>query len=162
MTVPVHEVNDQGSSLTQDEQRRKTSSPTRGYAEGSFSPRRSSVNDCSRNADKVASPSHAVQNEGVTSQQDEQRRRTSSPTRGYAEGSFSPRRSTGIENRVEYNRMGRSARVSLRSNLPSNQHTPINSIPMHSTGYRQQSYKQLTHTYKNRPIHSTSYRQQSP
>ena len=47
MTVPVHEVNDQGSSLTQDEQRRKTSSPTRGYAEGSFSPRRSSVNDCS-------------------------------------------------------------------------------------------------------------------
>ena len=50
--------------------------PTRGYAEGSFSPRRSSVNDCSRNADKVASPSHSVQNEGVTSQQDEQRRTT--------------------------------------------------------------------------------------
>ena len=94
MTVPVHEVNDQGSSLTQDEQRRNTSSPTRGYAEGSFSPRRSSVNDCSRNADKVASPSHSVQNEGVTSQQDEQRRTTSSPTRGYTEGSFSPRRSS--------------------------------------------------------------------
>ena len=36
-----------------------------------------------------------MQNEGVTSQQDEQRRNTSSPTRGYAEGSFSPRRSSG-------------------------------------------------------------------
>ena len=75
MTVPVHEVNDQGSSLTQDEQRRTTSSPTRGYAEGSFSPRRSLVHDCSSNADKVAPPSHSVQNEGVTSQQDGQRRK---------------------------------------------------------------------------------------
>ena len=42
MTVPVHEVNDQGSSLTQDEQRRKTSSPTRGYAECSIKEERPS------------------------------------------------------------------------------------------------------------------------
>ena len=58
--------------------------------------------------------------------------------------------------------MGRSPRVSLRSNLPSNRHTPIKNIPMHSTGYRQQSPKQPTHTYKNIPMHSTGYRQQSP
>ena len=34
------------------------------------------------------------------------------------------------------------------SNLPSNRHTPIKHIPIHSTGYRQQSPKQPTHTDK--------------
>ena len=34
------------------------------------------------------------------------------------------------------------------SNLPSNRHTPIKDIPIHSTSYRQQSPKQPTHTDK--------------
>ena len=34
------------------------------------------------------------------------------------------------------------------SNLPSNLHTPIKNKPKHSTGYRQHSPRQPTHTYK--------------
>ena len=45
------------------------------------------------------------------------------------------------------------------SNVPSNPHTPIKNIPMHSTGYRQQCPKPPTHTpIKNIPTHSTSNR----